>query len=128
MVHCWEMLKDASKWMVGFAPYHESVKNGTTSLVVDVEDNDPGQKALPPRSRGHKATKADLTREASALAVSQTLEKFMADSQATLVKRDEKKRLEKEVATSIYLNLTKEVRGPNDGHRDQNGRRRGQNA
>jgi hypothetical protein len=33
----------------------------------------------------------------------------MADSQAALDKKDEKKRLEKEAATVIYLNLTKEV-------------------
>jgi hypothetical protein len=68
-----------------------------------------GQKALPHCLRGHKATKADLAREASSLAFSQTLEKIMADSQAALDKKDEKKRLEKEAATVIYLNLTKEV-------------------
>jgi hypothetical protein len=39
-------------------------------LVVDDEDDEPGQKALPPHPRGHKATKADLTREASTLALS----------------------------------------------------------
>jgi hypothetical protein len=33
----------------------------------------------------------------------------MAENQAAMAKRDEKKRLEKEAATAIYLNLTKEV-------------------
>jgi hypothetical protein len=33
----------------------------------------------------------------------------MAETQATLDKRDEKKPLEKEAATAIYLNFTKEV-------------------
>jgi hypothetical protein len=46
-------------------------------------------------SQGHKASKADLAREAFALALSQTLEKIMADSQAALAKRDEKRRLKK---------------------------------
>jgi hypothetical protein len=62
-------------------------------LVVDGDE--PWQKALPPCPWGHKATKADLAREASTLALSQTLEKIMAGSQAALAKRDEKRRLEK---------------------------------
>jgi hypothetical protein len=83
-------------------------------LVVDDEDDEPGQKALPPRPRGHKATKADLAREASSLAFSQTLEKIMAKSQAALAKRGEKRRLEKEVSNAIYLNLSKEALRFND--------------
>jgi hypothetical protein len=65
-------------------------------LVVTGEDYEPGQEALPPCPWGHKATKADLAREASALALSQTLKKIMAKSQATLAKREENRRLEKE--------------------------------
>ncbi|KAK1644416.1 hypothetical protein QYE76_062221 [Lolium multiflorum] len=109
MVHCWDKLKEAAKWMVVYAAYHEAVKNGTATLVIDGEDEDSGQKALPPRPRGHKATKAGLTREASALALSQTLEKIMVESQAVLAKRDEKSSLEKEGSIAIYLNLTKEA-------------------
>jgi hypothetical protein len=37
------------------------------------------------------------------------LEKIMADSQAVPDKREEKRHLEKEAATGIYLNLIKEV-------------------
>jgi hypothetical protein len=59
--------------------YNEAVKNGRTTLIVDSEDDEPGQKALAPRPRGHKVTKADLAPEASALMLSQTLEKIMAD-------------------------------------------------
>jgi hypothetical protein len=46
---------------------------------------------------------------ASALAFTQTLEKMMDENQATMEKRARRKRLEKEAAASIYLNLTKEV-------------------
>jgi hypothetical protein len=60
MVHCWEKLKDASKWMIGYVAYYEAIKNRTTTLVINGEDNDPGHKALPPRPWYHKATKADL--------------------------------------------------------------------
>ncbi|KAK1596241.1 hypothetical protein QYE76_018007 [Lolium multiflorum] len=96
------------KWNAQVAN-HEAVKNGRAKVLVDGEDDDLGQKALPPRPRDHKATKADLTREALALAFTQTLEKMMAENQATMDKRDEKKRLENEAAGAIYLNLTKEV-------------------
>jgi hypothetical protein len=64
MDHCWEKMKEASKWRVGYATYHEAVKNGTATLVVNGEDDDPGQNALPPHPRSHKASKADLSREA----------------------------------------------------------------
>jgi hypothetical protein len=63
MVHCWDLLKDAPKLRVGYAAYHEGAKNGTATVVVDGEEDDLGQKDLPPRPLGHKATKADLARE-----------------------------------------------------------------
>lgn len=95
MVNCWELVKEAPKWRVGFAAYQEAIKNGTASLVIDGEDDDPGQKTLPPLPRGHKATKADLAREASTLTFSHILEKIMANNQATMILRDEKKHVEK---------------------------------
>ncbi|KAK1603848.1 hypothetical protein QYE76_027521 [Lolium multiflorum] len=57
----------------------------------------------------HKATKADLQREAQALAFTQSMEKMMADNHAAMAARDEKRRLEKEAAAAIYHNLAKEV-------------------
>jgi hypothetical protein len=74
-----------------YETYHEAVKSWTTMLVVDSKDDDPRQKALPPCSLGHKYTKADLAREASTLALSQTLENIMADSQAAWTKGTRKR-------------------------------------
>jgi hypothetical protein len=51
MIQCWEKLKDVSKWRIGYTAYHEAVKNGTATLVVDGEDDDHGQKARPPCPR-----------------------------------------------------------------------------
>ncbi|XP_071679820.1 uncharacterized protein [Lolium perenne] len=39
MVHCWELLKDNSKWMISFAAYNEAVRNGT-AINLDGEDDD----------------------------------------------------------------------------------------
>ncbi|XP_051215878.2 uncharacterized protein [Lolium perenne] len=108
MVHCWDVLKNANKWMTSFASYNEAVRNGT-AINLDDEDDDQGRPSLPPRPRGHKATKADLVREAQAIAFTQSMEKKMADNRAALAARDEKRRLEKEAATAIYHNLAKEV-------------------
>jgi hypothetical protein len=80
MVHCWEKLKDAPKWRISYVSYNEAVRNGTSMLVVEGEDDEPRNKALPPHPRGHKATKDDLAREVLALPLSQTLEKIMAES------------------------------------------------
>ncbi|KAK1651817.1 hypothetical protein QYE76_069622, partial [Lolium multiflorum] len=57
----------------------------------------------------YPTTKADLVREAQAIAFSQSMEKIMADNRAALAARDEKRRLEKEAAAAIYHNLAKEV-------------------
>jgi hypothetical protein len=39
MGHFWEKLKEAMKWRVGYEAYKESVKNGTTTMVVDDKDD-----------------------------------------------------------------------------------------
>jgi type IV secretory pathway VirB10-like protein len=95
MVHCRDRLKDAQKWQTSFAAYDEAVKNVTAPVVVDDEDDDHGRQALPPRPRSHKATMADLAREAAAPAFTLSLEKMMTKNQADMAKRDEKKRMEK---------------------------------
>jgi hypothetical protein len=52
--------------------YLVSIKNGGAGVAVAVNDKEeaPGQNAIPYQARGHKANKADLKREASALALS----------------------------------------------------------
>jgi hypothetical protein len=44
-----------------------------------------------------------------AIVFTQSIEKIMDDNRAAMAARDEKRRLEKEVATAIYHNLAKEV-------------------
>ncbi|KAK1663499.1 hypothetical protein QYE76_051658 [Lolium multiflorum] len=87
MVHCWDKLKDAQQWKTSFAAYDEAMKNGT-AVNLDGEDDDHGRQALPPRPRGHKATKADLARAAQAIAFTQSLEKMMAENHVALAARD----------------------------------------
>jgi hypothetical protein len=93
MVNCWNKLNEAPKWKIGYAAYMEALKNGTA--MTDVEDDAPGQNALPSRQSGKKSTKV--------------LKVMLAESQDTMAKQDEKKRLEKDATTCIYINLTKEA-------------------
>jgi hypothetical protein len=98
----------APKWKLGYASYNEAVKNGTTTVVVDGEDDAPDN-ALPPRPRGHKSTKDDLAHKVSDLPLSETLKAMLAESEDAMAKRDEKNRWEKEATATIYINLTKEA-------------------
>jgi hypothetical protein len=56
MVHCWEKLKEAMKWSVSYAAYQEEEKNGTSTVVVDGEDDASVQNALPPRPRSQNSS------------------------------------------------------------------------
>jgi hypothetical protein len=79
-----------------------NVKNGTpgVTMTIDGEDKVPCHNAMPSHPRGHKSTKADLSREASAIALSETLKSMMAESP---------KRREKETSDAIYIDLTKQA-------------------
>jgi hypothetical protein len=59
--------------------YKEALKNGTATFLMEGEHDAPGQNALPSRSRGKKSTKANLAREASALALSEALKAMLTD-------------------------------------------------
>jgi hypothetical protein len=109
MVHCWRELKECPKWTAGYEAYKKSLKNGggAASAVIDVEEEGPTKGALPSRPRGHKATKADLKPDASALALSKTLKAMMAEKEEALAKGDEKPRREKEVTCATFIDLTK---------------------
>jgi hypothetical protein len=92
MVHCQRMLKECPKWIVGYDAYKKSLKNGEGAAleIIDVEEEGPTNGALPSRSRGHKATKSDLKRDAYVLAFSETLKVMMAEKEEeALDKRNE---------------------------------------
>ena len=109
MVHCWQKLKEASKWKLSYASYKEAVKNGKAKDLVDGEDEAPGENAHVRRPRGQKASKADLAREASAFAMANALKTIMANSHEATAAMYEKRRLDKEATAAAYINLTKEA-------------------
>ena len=92
MVHCWQKLKEASKWKLSYASYKEAVKNGKAKDLVDGEDEAPCENAHVRRPRGQKASKANLAREASAMAMADALKSIMATSQEANAAMYENKR------------------------------------
>ncbi|KAK1631584.1 hypothetical protein QYE76_005899 [Lolium multiflorum] len=93
MVHCWDVLKNANKWMTSYAAYNEAVRNGT-AINLDGEDDDQGRPALSPRPAATRLPRP-IYGGAQALAFTMSMEKMMTDNRAALAARDEKRRLEK---------------------------------
>ncbi|KAK1616861.1 hypothetical protein QYE76_022378 [Lolium multiflorum] len=109
MVHYWHVVKNAPKWKLRYAAYLVSIKNGGAGVAVAVNGKEeaPGQNAIPYRARGHKATKAGLKREASAVALSDTPHEMMTETKEAMAKRDKKRRHEKEATAATFVELTK---------------------
>jgi hypothetical protein len=91
--------------------YKKCFKNGggNAKLVIDLEEEGPNNGALPSLLRDHKATKADLRQDASALAISETLKGLMAMKEEALAKKDEKRHRKKEATCTSFINLTNKV-------------------
>jgi hypothetical protein len=97
--HCWLKLKDFEKWKGSFKLWYKDGKRTT-------EDNDdeevPGKgRAYKDRPRGHKASKTDLRRQASFLALENTLKSVFADKEEASAKRDERRRRDEEQMQSF---------------------------
>jgi hypothetical protein len=88
-----------------------NVKNGRAGMAVAVDDEDEasGKNALPSRPKGHKSTKTDLKRNASALALRDTLKTMIDETQEALSNRDEKRRPEKDIPAAIFTDLAKQA-------------------
>jgi hypothetical protein len=89
-------LKDYPKWQTSFASWQkDGSKRRVNDSAIDLEDGGPSKDGMAPRPRGHKASKQDLPREASSIAMKNTLRTVMADKEEANAKRDDRKRREK---------------------------------
>jgi hypothetical protein len=88
--HCWLKLKDFPKWKDSFKLWYKDGKR----TAEDNEDEDVPSKggAYKDLPRGHKASKTDLRRQASSLALENTLKSVFTDKKETSAKRDERRR------------------------------------
>jgi hypothetical protein len=86
--HCWLKLKDYEKWKTSFLLWFKDGKR--TAEDNDQETPSEGG-AYAKRPRCHKASKTDLRREASAIALGNTLKSVFADKEEASAKRDEQR-------------------------------------
>jgi hypothetical protein len=84
--HCWLKLKDFPKRKDSFKLWY---KDGKRSAEGNEDEEVPGKGgAYKDRPRGHKASKTDLRRQASSIALENTLKSVFADKEEASAKRD----------------------------------------
>jgi hypothetical protein len=105
--HCWSILKDSKKWKDSFALWLELENkkgkgngNASTGDVIDVDGEGQAASGLPGAVRqcrppGHKATKADIARQAGSLAFQETFKKLMTKKKEATAEREERQRRDK---------------------------------
>lgn len=101
--HCYRKLKDNQKWK----ELHSALKKGV-AVPGGVPPMATGQADATPseRPRGRSNSKLDLKRDATTIALQETLKGFITQKDKTSEKkdeRDEKKRREREEVTKAYF-------------------------
>jgi hypothetical protein len=100
--HCWLKLNDYEKWKTSFLLWFNDGKR-------TAEDNDQDTPSeggtYVKRPRGYKTSKTDLHREASTIALENTLKSVFADKEEACAKRDEQRRRDKEEHMQSFANI-----------------------
>jgi hypothetical protein len=104
--HCWLKLKDYEKWKASFILWF---KDGKQTAEDNEQETLGVGGACAKRPRGHKASKTDLHREASALALGNTLKSVFADKEEASAKRDEQRRREKEKHMQSFSDIERKT-------------------
>jgi hypothetical protein len=101
LTHCYRALKDQQKWKALYA----SLKNGGQPL-----DKGEDTTEKEGRPRGKNNSKAELKRDATTLALQETLNGFLTQKDKAADKKEErreKERLERETASKLFFELQK---------------------
>jgi hypothetical protein len=115
--HCWYILKDCKKWEDSFSLWQEldnkkgrGNENASTGDVINVDAQGPAGSGLPGgvqqhRPPGHKASKADIVRQAGSLAFQETFKELMTRKEEVTTEREERQRRDKESTTKSFIDL-----------------------
>jgi hypothetical protein len=104
--HCWLKLKDYEKWKASFIL---SFKDGKRTAEDNEQETPDEGGAYAKCPKGHKASKTDLRREASALALGNTLKSVFADKEEASAKRDEQRRRDKEEHMQSFADIQRKT-------------------
>jgi hypothetical protein len=120
--HCLYILKDSKNWEDKFALWQElenkkgrANDNASTGDVIDIDVQGPcignlegAGLAAGARKRwtpGHKATKADMARQAGSLVFQETFKVLLTMKEEATAKREERRRRDKEATTKSFVDL-----------------------
>lgn len=101
LTHCYRALKDQQKWKDLYA----SLKQGGQP-----DDKEEGTTEKEGRPRGKNNSKAELKRDATTLALQETLNGFLSQKDKSSDKKEErreKERLERETSSKLFFELQK---------------------
>ena len=107
LTHCYRELKDQEKWKELYASLKKAGQAG--HLGVDKGEGTT-EKEKDGRPRGKNNSKAEQKRDATTLALQETLSGFLSQKDKTCDKKEErreKQRLEREAASKLYFELQK---------------------
>jgi hypothetical protein len=99
--HCWRKLKDCEKWKELYA----GSQKGGGSGVIDVDAPTQSGGTKTPRPRGRTNSKLDAKREASSLAIQETLKELIAEKEVSSDEREERKHKEREDAAKTFYEM-----------------------
>jgi hypothetical protein len=100
--HCWLKLKDYEKWKASFILWF---KDGKRTTKENEQETLSEGEAYAKHPRGHKASKTDLRREASALALGNTLKLVFSYKEEASAKRDEQRHRDKEEHMQSFTDI-----------------------
>jgi hypothetical protein len=118
--YCWIIVKDSKKWEDSFALWQKLEKkkgkgNASTGDIIDLDAQEPcignregegltsaRRKRRPP---GHKATKANIARQAGSFAFQDTLKELVVKKEEAIAGRKERRCRDKEATTKSFVNL-----------------------
>ena len=97
LTHCYRALKDQQKWKALYA----SLKNGGQPLDKGEDTTEKEE-----RPRGKNNSKAELKRDATTVALQETLNGFLTQKDKAADKKEErreKERLEREASSKLFI-------------------------
>jgi hypothetical protein len=105
--HCWLKLKDFSKWQDSFKAWYKDGKRGPEDNEDEIVSGKGGAHKDWPIC--HKESNMDLRRQASSIALENTLKSVFADKEEASAKRDERRRRAKGVQMQNFTEMQRKT-------------------
>jgi hypothetical protein len=102
--HCFLKLKDFPKWQYSFKAWYKDGKKRPEDSTIDLED-DGSSKNMASKDKRPQSKKTDLHRQASSIAMENTLRTVFIEKVEAKAKRDERRCQEKEEQMKSFTDI-----------------------